>query len=70
MTTVDASAQQAAQERLDAHLRDIIQWHFSPDTGCPFWLEWAGKNFDPRKEIRAFGDRPKAEHIVVLRRRG
>ena len=63
MTTVDASAQQAAQERLDAHLRDIIQWHFSPDSGCPFWLDWAGKNFDPRKEIRVFGDLLKFPHF-------
>jgi hypothetical protein len=28
--------------------REIIAWHFSPETGCPFWLDWAKKNFDPR----------------------
>jgi hypothetical protein len=27
---------------------------FSPETGCPFWLQWAEKaGWDPRKEIRS-----------------
>ncbi|MBN1443319.1 MAG: hypothetical protein JXA90_11475, partial [Planctomycetes bacterium] len=30
-----------ARERLDAHVREIVQWHFSPETGTPYWLEWA-----------------------------
>jgi phenylacetate-coenzyme A ligase PaaK-like adenylate-forming protein len=48
---------QSAQDRLDAHVRDIVTWHFSPETGCPFWLEWAGKaGWDPRNEIRSFAD--------------
>ena len=45
-----------AQQALDTHLHQMIEWHFSPDTGCPFWLEWAGKNFDPRAEVRSFAD--------------
>src|ERR1041385_9028646 len=61
--TVDQAAIQAAQEKLDAHLREIIHWHFSPETGCPFWLEWAKKNFDPRKEIKAFSDMVKFPHF-------
>ncbi len=36
-----AEASHSARETLNAHLRDIIRWHFSPETGCPFWLEWA-----------------------------
>ena len=31
----------AARERLDAHVRDIVAWHFDPGTGTPFWLERA-----------------------------
>ncbi|SVA38885.1 uncharacterized protein METZ01_LOCUS91739, partial [marine metagenome] len=31
---------EAAKAALDAHVDEIIQWHFSPETGCPFWLEW------------------------------
>ena len=46
----------AAQAELDAHVREIIHWHFSPETGTPFWLDWAKKNFDPRKEIHCFAD--------------
>ena len=45
-----------AQAQLDAHLREIITWHFSPETGCPFWLEWAQKNFDPREEVKTTAD--------------
>ena len=47
---------QVAQTELDAHVREIIQWHFSPETGCPFWLDWAKKNFDPRAEVKCFAD--------------
>ena len=48
---------QKAQTQLDAHVRDIIQWHFNPETGCPFWLEFAAKlSWDPRKEIQCFAD--------------
>jgi hypothetical protein len=46
-----------ARARLDAHVREIVAWHFSPDTGSSFWLEYAKKlGWDPRKEIRAFDD--------------
>ncbi len=46
----------AAREALDAHVRAIVQWHFSPDTGCPFWLNWARENaFDPAC-VRGFDD--------------
>jgi phenylacetate-coenzyme A ligase PaaK-like adenylate-forming protein len=61
--TVDANAIKAAQDQLNAHLKEIIQWHFSPETGCPFWLDWAKKNFDPRKEISSFADMLKFPHF-------
>jgi len=61
--SVDQAAIKAAQEKLDAHLREIVQWHFSPETGCPFWLDWAKKNFDPRKEIKSFADVLKFPHF-------
>ncbi|MCH8807713.1 MAG: hypothetical protein IH986_16740 [Planctomycetes bacterium] len=49
-------AQQATQ-RLDAHTREIVQWHFDPKTGCPFWLELAkGLDWDPREEIQSYAD--------------
>ncbi len=46
-----------ARARLDAHVREVVSWHFDPATGCPFWLERAaGLGFDPRKEIRGYED--------------
>ncbi|HEY5311377.1 MAG TPA: hypothetical protein VIK18_02615 [Pirellulales bacterium] len=57
----DLAAQaRAARERLDAHAYEIVQWHFHPSTGCPFWLEYAkGMKFDPLKEVRTFDDLKK-----------
>ena len=47
----------ASRTALDAHVREIINWHFSPETGCPFWLEYAENlDFDPRKEIDGYTD--------------
>jgi len=46
-----------ARRTLDAHVREIVQWHFDPKTGCPFWLEYAESlSFDPRKEVHSFAD--------------
>ena len=53
----------SAQDTLNTHLLEIINWHFSPETGCPFWLEWASKNWDPRKEIKSFADMVKFPHF-------
>jgi phenylacetate-coenzyme A ligase PaaK-like adenylate-forming protein len=57
---------QHAKEQLDAHVREIIEWHFNPETGSPFWVDAAaGKNpllklsFDPRKEVKRFEDLKK-----------
>lgn len=60
----------AARESLESHLREIIAWHFSPETGCPYWLgfkERAGWN--PLEEIHSFADLRKFEHFedAVLR---
>src|SRR6266487_299655 len=42
---------------LDSHLREIIHWHFSPETGSPFWLDWSGKaGWNPAKEVKTFND--------------
>ncbi len=50
----------AAQAALNAHVREIIAWHFDPATGCPFWLDFASKlQWDPRKEIRGYDDLAK-----------
>src|SRR5215203_3198069 len=54
------SAVQSAKERLDAHVRDIVRWHFDPQTGSPFWLERAKTlDFDPRTEVNSYADLDK-----------
>jgi len=46
-----------AKSNLDAHVRQIVAWHFNPETGCPFWLDFASKlSWDPRCEINSFED--------------
>jgi phenylacetate-coenzyme A ligase PaaK-like adenylate-forming protein len=48
---------EAAKAALNQHLVEIIDWHFSPETGCPFWLDWVGKaGWDPRTEVKTFDD--------------
>jgi hypothetical protein len=47
----------AARQALDAHARDIVGWHFNPETGSPFWLEFARQaGWDPRVDVRGFSD--------------
>ena len=48
---------EASRVALDAWVREIVDWHFNPTTGCPFWLQRAGTlGWDPRREIRTFAD--------------
>jgi phenylacetate-coenzyme A ligase PaaK-like adenylate-forming protein len=48
---------QQAQDQLDAHVREIVAWHFNPDTGTPFWLDRAKSfDFDPIRDVRGFAD--------------
>ncbi len=48
---------EAARQRLDEHVREMVAWHFSPATGSPFWLDHASKlAFDPREKIRTYDD--------------
>lgn len=57
MTKIDEAALQAAREQLDARVREIIEWHFNPATGCPFWLNWAKQaGWDPRATVKSFAD--------------
>jgi phenylacetate-coenzyme A ligase PaaK-like adenylate-forming protein len=46
-----------SKSQLDAHVREIVQWHFDPETGTPFWLDFASKlDWDPRREIQTYQD--------------
>jgi phenylacetate-coenzyme A ligase PaaK-like adenylate-forming protein len=53
-----------ARRELDAHVREIVKWHFSPETGSAFWLDYADKlNFDPRDKIENFDDLKRLGHF-------
>ena len=58
-TNLEAKIAQARTE-LDAWTREVVAWHFDPETGCPFWLEQVGSlDWDPREEIQRFDDLKK-----------
>jgi hypothetical protein len=43
--------------KFEEHLTDVMNWHFSSDTGSPFWLEMRNQlDFNPLKDIRSFAD--------------
>ncbi len=51
------SGDPAAAADLDARVRTLVAWHFSPQTGSPYWLRRAATlGFDPREEITGFAD--------------
>ena len=58
-TNISTRVEEARME-LDAHVRETINWHFDPETGSPFWLDFASKlDWDPRKEVKGFRDLKK-----------
>jgi phenylacetate-coenzyme A ligase PaaK-like adenylate-forming protein len=55
--TGNATAAGTARDALDRWVREIVAWHFDPETGCPFWIDYAAKlGSDPRREIHGFAD--------------
>jgi hypothetical protein len=63
MPTVAVPHQSAiahARTELDAWVRELMEWHFNPDTGCQFWIDWAARaGWDPRREVQAYDDLDK-----------
>jgi hypothetical protein len=59
-TAVETSALARARARLDAWVCELMAWHFAPETGTPFWLEFAERaGWDPRKEVTSYDDLQK-----------
>jgi len=53
---------EAARTELDRYTRELIQWHFSQETGCPFWLDWAKQaDWNPLETVEGFEDLLKFE---------
>ncbi len=55
--TASADRIRQAREQLDAQVREIVAWHFNPDTGTPFWLERAKSfSFNPLVDVKGYDD--------------
>jgi hypothetical protein len=62
MTPVLETAGREARAALDAWVREIVDWHFDPASGCPFWLDHARRlDWDPRREVRGYADLDRLE---------
>ncbi|MFE7077314.1 phenazine antibiotic biosynthesis protein [Streptomyces sp. NPDC057620] len=49
----------------DEFIQAAMDWHFSPETGSPYWLERAKKlDFDPRADVKSFDDLKLFPNIV------
>jgi len=60
--TASPSRVKEARDRLDAWVREVVSLHFDPETGCPFWIEYARKlDWDPRREVKGFADLARFE---------
>jgi phenylacetate-coenzyme A ligase PaaK-like adenylate-forming protein len=56
-TISNTPASNATHAALDAWTREVVEWHFNPQTGTPFWLDRAKTlGFDPRREIQTYQD--------------
>ena len=63
-SAVAAGDSEAARGRLDAWVKEVVDWHFDQATGCTFWLDWAKKaSWDPRTEVAGFDDLAKFGHF-------
>ena len=46
-----------ASQKLDAWVREVVDWHFDPATGCPFWLDYTKTaGWNPRADVKGFAD--------------
>jgi phenylacetate-coenzyme A ligase PaaK-like adenylate-forming protein len=54
----------ASRKSLDAWVREVVSWHFDPDSGTPFWLDFARRaGWDPRGTINGFADLKRFGHF-------
>ncbi|CAN5527544.1 MAG: hypothetical protein H0T77_11235 [Pyrinomonadaceae bacterium] len=63
MSTAEATLEiniEQSRTTLDAWVREVVKWHFDPETGCAFWLDLAQTlSFDPREVIQTYDDLSK-----------
>jgi phenylacetate-coenzyme A ligase PaaK-like adenylate-forming protein len=55
-TSIQVAAEQA-RDQLNEHTLRTVHWHFSDETGSPFWLDKKKSlSFDPLKDVKSFDD--------------
>ncbi|MEO9594457.1 hypothetical protein [Rhodopirellula bahusiensis] len=60
---VQAAAAKAL-DQLNEHTLKTVHWHFSDETGSPFWLEKKTElDFDPLTDVKSFDDLKKFPHF-------
>ncbi|WP_435874570.1 hypothetical protein [Nocardia vinacea] len=59
------SCRELAASNADDYIRALMHWHFSEDTGSPFWLRRANTlDFDPLSDVRTFSDLSLFPNVV------
>ncbi|MEU8900472.1 AMP-binding protein [Nocardia sp. NPDC048505] len=54
-----------AERNSGEFVREMMRWHFGPDTGSPFWLRRAATlDFDPLTDIRDYDDLTRFPNVV------
>lgn len=49
---------------LDTHFCEMVRWHFSEDTGTPYWLDWAKTvDWDPKNDVTSLADLVRFPHF-------
>ena len=49
---------------LDEHFCEIVRWHFSEETGTPYWLDWQKTaGWSPKDEVTSFADLVRFPHF-------
>ncbi len=52
-----SNAVDKAKAQLDAHVREVVRWHFSSDTGTPCWIDWARQHgINAVERVKCFDD--------------
>lgn len=66
-TVVDAALREAAgkaRAELERHFVETVQYHFSPETGTPYWLDWAKREgWNPADEVESLDDLNRFPHF-------
>lgn len=62
--TAAISGDASAAAVLDQHVREIVAWHFSAETGTPYWLDWAAsQRWNPLADVHGFEDLLRFPHF-------